>query len=178
MRHLFSYAIVSCIVAVGPAACRAMLAAEEPRKISIKAVEIGSTVQIIGRLGKPMGTLMSLRGQWRMPSNTPKPPALEFHVTHVDGQRLSNEVVFYKCVVTAFNQKHKHHHEADGVVWEMQALEEGRFVNLTDRYWKEFYGMPVALPDYGQGPFACFLTGNVKKESRPAAAAASPAKPK
>src|ERR1700722_7251212 len=102
MRHLSSYAAVLCVVAVGPAASRGILASDKPRKISIKAVEIGSTVQIIGRLGKPMGTLMSLRGQWRMPSNTPKPPSLEFHVTHVDGHRLPKEEGFYKSVTHTF----------------------------------------------------------------------------
>ena len=140
---------------------------ELQNKISVNAADIGKKVQIIGRLGKPMGTLMSLRGQWCMPSKSPKPASLEFHVTHLDGKPLPGDVVFYRQVVTATNLKNQTEHEAEGVVWEMRAFEEGRFVNLKERHWEEFYGAPVSPLDYGQGPFACFLTGNVTKENRP-----------
>ena len=103
-----------------------------------------------------------------MPSSTAKPRSLEFHVTHLDGKPLSKEVIFYGEAVTALNLKNRLDHESNGVIWEMHAFEDGRFVNLKERLWEEFYGTPVSPPGYGQGPFTCFLVGNVKNEIRPA----------
>jgi hypothetical protein len=163
--------VLSVVVVFVWAIFRALASGETQEPKSVNAADIGVKVQIIGKLGTPIGTLMSIRGQWRMPSfgasPPPKPPELQFHVTHLDGKPLSKETIYFASAVRAINLKDQRNHEADGVVWEMRAFEGGQFVNLAERHWQEFYKAPVSALDYGQGPFACFLTGNVTNETQP-----------
>lgn len=120
--------------------------------------DIGNKVQIIGRLGKPMNTMMGLRGEWRKPEEYAKPrntDALDFYVSHVDGTKLSSPIRFLEyCVeVSPGLRQDALLKPAAGEIWECRACEVGSFPNAASMHWEDFYGTPVSAIGY-DGEFA------------------------
>jgi hypothetical protein len=56
------------------------------KPIAINVEDIGDSVILIGRLGKPLGTKMKMRGLWSMPEAVQKDNSPRFTVTHIDGK--------------------------------------------------------------------------------------------
>lgn len=69
----------------------------EPEPVQqIQADDITSRrVQIIGRLGRPLGEMLTIRGRWKRPGPRVKDPAFHFVVTEVDGKNLATPVDFH-----------------------------------------------------------------------------------
>lgn len=134
--------------------------------LAVRADEIGTRVQILGRLGKPMGTMMSVHGVWQRRVGREKPAAgLEFHATEVDNRRLPQPVVFLPELVVVHRSVNIVPEE--GAVWELRAFETGRFRNIEAIHWKEFFDGPVSPPDWGQqSVFVSELTGVIKSVRR------------
>lgn len=139
-----------------------------PGKITtVRADEIGKKVQIIGRVGKPMGTVMTVRGAWHRRVGAAKPGVgLEFHVTEVNDHRLPEPVVFLPELIHVRQPQNVKPEE--GAVWELRAIETGQFRNSEAIRWTELYGSPpISPPDWGQdGPFVSELTGIIKDVRR------------
>jgi hypothetical protein len=160
------------VVGIGLAAFALGMAMVHPSRIiaaapeqvkSVRADEIGTRAQIVGRLGKPMNTIMNLRGVWRgAPPAQAKPDLrLRFHVTEVDGKKLPEPVVFVDGLVDIRGES-KPKPEA-GAIWELRAFEAGQFRNSVEMHWKELGDAPRPPPDWGQdGPFVSEITGVVK----------------
>lgn len=70
---------------------------DEPQSVQqIQADDIASRrIQIIGRLGHPLGEILTIRGQWRPPGRRVKDPAFHFVVTEVEGKKLATSVEFH-----------------------------------------------------------------------------------
>jgi hypothetical protein len=64
----------------------------------VLATDIGTRVQIVGRLGYPLGELVTIRGTWIRPRGLPNAPVKDdapyFTVTSVNGRKLDAPVSF------------------------------------------------------------------------------------
>jgi hypothetical protein len=62
----------------------------QPTVLKVLASDIGTRVQIIGRLGYPLGELVTIRGAWIRPCGLPNQPVKDdtpyFSVTSVNGK--------------------------------------------------------------------------------------------
>lgn len=69
---------------------------EPPQVQQIQADDITSRrIQIIGRLGHPLGEMLTIWGQWKRPGPLVKDPAFHFVVTEVEGKKLATPVDFH-----------------------------------------------------------------------------------
>jgi hypothetical protein len=104
-----------------------VIAAESPMK-TVLAADIGKSVQIIGRLGRPLGELVTLRGSWRFPEKIMKDMAPSFRVLSVNGKQLKDPVEF---VANGFFYPVVSHVAEipwdEGKVWEVRGYETGEF---------------------------------------------------
>ena len=70
----------------------------QPPVQKVLASDIGTRVQIIGRLGYPLGELVTIQGSWIRPRGLPNQPPKDdtpyFSVTSVNGKRLETPVRF------------------------------------------------------------------------------------
>ncbi|MGO8705437.1 MAG: hypothetical protein ACLQVA_16630 [Candidatus Brocadiia bacterium] len=58
--------------------------------VTVRAEDIPGTVQIIGRLGQPLGSLLRIRGKWVY--SLAKDDSLYFDVAFVNGMQIGNKV--------------------------------------------------------------------------------------
>lgn len=84
-----------------------------------------SGMRIIGRLGKPLGTYCSLRGQWKSDWARAKTVLWWFRVTHLDGEELEKAIEFPAFHVEAQpGRGQKALKDArEGEIWELRAYE-------------------------------------------------------
>ncbi len=94
--------------------------------------EIGRNLILIGRLKKPLGTLMTIRGKWHYPDARGKDDSLRFAVTHVDGHRLAEPLEFDVAQVEVNTKSGKkaippyeRQKQLDGAEWTLKAYETG-----------------------------------------------------
>jgi hypothetical protein len=174
MRHL-RHTVVGAVVllALSTAATSLPVVAETPEPAAtVSVADIGTKVSLVGRLGQPLGKMMTIRGKWVKPSNFPKPGAFLFIVSHVNGKQLTQPVEFDigQMEVVMPNGKNalpdfKRQAELDGVVWTLRAYETGRFSTTPEEYWTERGSGPRALP-YWTRDFTSELVGIVQHEPR------------
>src|SRR5260370_29323809 len=73
--------------------------AEHEGIVKISADDLASgKVVVIGRLGAPLKTMITVRGTWQHPPRAAQPVkdfGLRFHVTHVNGSALTEPVDFH-----------------------------------------------------------------------------------
>ena len=70
---------------------------DEKKVVTVRAEDIPDKVQIIGRLGQPLGSLLRIRGTWVMPRS--KEDCLYFNVALVNGKKSDKKVDFAINVV-------------------------------------------------------------------------------
>jgi hypothetical protein len=111
--------------------------------IEISVDEIGKNLILIGRLKKPLGTLMTIRGKWSYPDTNVKDYSLRFTVTQVDGEMLKEPLEFNVRQLTVVTKvgspaipPYERHKELVGVEWTLRAYETG-FLNIgcLEAYW-------------------------------------------
>lgn len=128
---------------------------QDNRVKEIAASEVGKSVQIIGRLGRPLGQLVTIRGQWR---DVRAKHDTEFIVESIDGNKTARAIEFVDWDVSPvlsrngkatgkstdkWEWKFDWHGplpspiEADGEVWELIGVETGGFMDYTEEAWKE-----------------------------------------
>jgi hypothetical protein len=122
--------------------------------IEISVDEIGKNLILIGRLKKPLGTLMTIRGKWSYPDTNVKDYSLRFTVTHIDDQKLADPVEFNVAqlkVVTKSDSNaippYKRHKELVGVEWTLRAYETGRLHIMSEQSYLNDPS-PSAVPYY------------------------------
>jgi hypothetical protein len=101
----------------------------QPPLQKVLASDIGTRVQIIGRLGYPLGELVTIHGAWIRPRGLPNQPVKDdtpyFSVTSVNGKRLEKPVIF-NFVSKAWGAEEIPRQE--GPVWEVRGCESGGFL--------------------------------------------------
>ncbi len=135
----------------------------EPRDkpiTSIRAEDIPEKAQIIGRLGKPLGDLITIRGKWIKPGRQAKDRSLTLHVDRVNGKALEAAIELHSLQVRTISLlRHERGRKprpgepwdwhfdlkgtelpptrSDGEVWEMAGVETGEFDTDSEDAWRE-----------------------------------------
>lgn len=114
--------------------------------------DIPDRVQLIGRLGHPLGDLMSVSGKWYLPEGTansvPKEVILRFRVFKVNGKQLDVPIEFDHGLVSPVDSKPTKAQQGD--IWNLRAVETGGMRDLPAKVWRERWG----LSDDGDSPVA------------------------
>ena len=75
--------------------------------LTVRAQDIPEKVQIIGRLGQPLGTLVTISGQWISPGLRVKDPSLVFRVSLVNGKEIKGIDDFHGLQIEPIFPRHK-----------------------------------------------------------------------
>lgn len=111
----------------------------------VRLDDLGNSVVVIGRLGKPLGDLCSVNGFW-MARPVGKSESMVFEVTHVNGEKLENTVRFGRSQIRAPLAVPT---PSENEKWELSGIETGGFQGMPNGYW-EATGLP---PGGGQSPW-------------------------
>lgn len=120
---------------------------------TVQAADLGKTVQLIGRLGKPMTEIVEVNGHWEDRGFDTKASRYVFVVTAVGGRLLDPPAEFNRYVVSLGGSEMADSDVALDETWTCKAIELGRFRNVMAKNWELFYEAPVAPPRWGEGPF-------------------------
>jgi len=126
---------------------------------TVNAADLGKSVKIIGRLGKPMSEAVAIEGVWLFDRGTKASPYV-FHVTTVAGKPLETPVEFNQVVVTLDSVRVTDEDSSLGETWSCVAVELGQFRNVMEKHWDLFYDKKMARGSwigYGEGPFVSEL---------------------
>ncbi len=103
--------------------------------------DLGTRVDLIGRLGHPLHTVLEITGRWESP-NTPegiaKDGALLFHVTHVDGKLVDCKHRFHTHYVTGLDKTERRVEPEVHTQWRIKGYESAvitggqAFISLRD----------------------------------------------
>jgi hypothetical protein len=142
---------------------------------TVRAQDIPKTVRIVGRLGQPLGDLLTIRGKWTSPGLFVKDDTLVFHVNLVNGKKPKESPGLHGLQVSAIfptwgGRKPKPGESWDwrfhwggsepsptpveGETWEMMGVETGSFQEYSKDAWREIGG-PAAQ---GSPSMAGFVT--------------------
>jgi hypothetical protein len=161
-REVVSLLLVATVLGTLPTPF-ASAANPKTAPIDVSVEDIGSRVNLIGRLGKPIGAMMTVRGKWHFPSEHVKDYSLRFTVSHVDGQQLDMPIEFNIDQLNVVNKNGSSaipplskHEQLNGTDWTFRAFETGTIRMSPDEYWleREAHAMP-----YYFRPFTSELTG-------------------
>ncbi len=137
-------------------------------KIKIQVENIGRSVVLIGRLRKPLGEKMTVRGRWALPSGVPKDNSPRFTVFEVNGKALAQPVEFNIEQLTAYTTEHRdalpdydHRKSLDRQVWSMFAYETGRVAFKPNEELEKFPVFPVEQAAYYASAFTSELVAVV-----------------
>lgn len=127
---------------------------EEDAVTEVRAVDIPRSVQIIGSLGRPLGLLVTVRGVWLKPRATsagpPKDGSLRCHITHVNGERLAEDIVFHHALVVSLGDSRII--PEDGKRFELRCYETGGMRGIPAKAREELRAAPaVQQPYYASG---------------------------
>jgi len=175
MRSTF---LVAMIVVVGSE--HRHLMGDEPKGTHmtiIRAQDIPKTAQIVGRLGHPLGSLVTVRGRWISPGTSVK-DRLQFHVELVNGKQPDEPVKLDEMQVGKVFPLQKSGRKAgpgetwdwqfrwggdksppipkDGEKWEMMGVETGAFEDYSAEAWKQIGAPAVATPPFRKGFYSRF----------------------
>ncbi len=168
MRFVASTTI---LIAIGllPASVGGDEPATSVRRVAVD--DLNRTVLLIGRLGHPLGTMVTLDGTWGYPDQTQgrtKDYSLQFTIHTVNGVRLARTLTLKTGSVHVVDKRgadlvppHERHAELNGVSWSLRAYETGRYTVEPAEYWR--YRGPVAM--LPQPAFASSIVGFMANKS-------------
>lgn len=121
------FVLVALTLLFGVASDRtSSLAGDEPKPpAAIRADEIGRSVNVLGKLGSPLRSVVSVSGVWVELTEGPAKPgsSLWFRVVEVGGKRLDKPVEFRVLDVEVLEKGGKAIEPAKGEQWELRAYE-------------------------------------------------------
>ncbi|HUP77371.1 MAG TPA: hypothetical protein VM260_02340, partial [Pirellula sp.] len=132
-----------------------ILAAHQPPKTSsqVHVNDIGTEIELVGRLGRPLGTMVTIAGTWAYPDQSKGPTKvydLQFTIASVDGTPLATPLTLDVWSMDVLNvdkksaiPKHAQHSTIDGESWTIRGYETGRFSKTPAEYWH--FRVPIAM---------------------------------
>lgn len=126
-------------------------------KLQISVDDLGKTAELVGRLGQPLGTWVTIKGKWALPDSREKPSGLKFTVTHVSGTKLGRPAEFDVSLVEVVDRrgndvtpKWEDRNKFDGQTWTLKGYETGEFHIRPPEYYREIGSDPglMAKPDF------------------------------
>ena len=131
--------------------------------IHVSVDEVDKHLLLVGRLKKPLGTLMTITGKWSYPKGTVKDYSLRFTVDLVDGRKLDRPVEFNVAQLRVLTKNrdsaippYERHRELVGKEWTIRGFETGSIELIPEDYFNET--PPYAVPYYFR-PFTSKITG-------------------
>lgn len=125
-------------------------------KLRVSVEDLGKKADIIGRLGQPLGTWVTIKGTWALPKKVVKDYSLRFTATHVNGMKLPSPVEFNIGQIRAVDRHGKDvlpnfegQRKLDGRTWTLKAYETGE-LHITP---PEYYEAIGTVPGSRQEPY-------------------------
>jgi hypothetical protein len=115
---------------------------EKPATTRVKLGDVPERVEIVGRLGAPIGELVDVQGEWQASRAKPGEP-LYFVVREVNGRAV--DVAFGTLPadrVRCAGRKVEELQPREGDLWEMRGIEAFDYVGYPEAFWKEL-GLPL-----------------------------------
>jgi len=161
MRQTTILAAVLCLSIIP-----ALLVADAERTLqSLNVSDLGTEYELIGRLGHPLGTMLTIKGTWGYPDQSNGPTKvydLQLSITEIDGTARKHPLILDVWSVHVIDKQrrslipsHEKHRDLNGVTWEFRAFETGRHSSMPQEYYK-FQG-PIAMRK--SPPFVSELVG-------------------
>jgi hypothetical protein len=127
----------------------------------ILAVDIGTRVHIIGRLGCPLGEVVTVRvefvGEEIQPGGLlPKDTLRYFQVTEVNGKRLTTPVRFAERDFSLAGGDIEPLSPRKGMVWEVRGAELGQYRGMPPALGRELHSKVPAQRAYTFGFYTYF----------------------
>jgi hypothetical protein len=118
--------------------------------------DIPERVLIIGKLGQPLGQLVTVRGTWTAPY--PSKPGLPvvLVVNQVNGNPIDSPAKF-DVVEPVWERDEEVTKRAVGEEWELRGVETGGFVGFGDKVWEELGQQPASRPPRGFLTRFCYV---------------------
>ena len=166
IRTKVRLAVASVAILAGqPLLAQHELAKQKAAPTQVSVDDIGEGVILVGRLKKPLGTMMTVRGKWSFPREEVKDYSLRFTISHVDGQKLKKPVELHVAQVNVVTKSgkdaippHDEHKQLDGMQWTIRAYETGKINHIPEDYWKELGEFLPQMP-YWYREFTSELNG-------------------
>jgi hypothetical protein len=116
---------------------------EDVVRVSADDLDSGKVV-VIGHLGSPLKTMLTIRGTWQH-ARSSKDSGPLFHVTYVNGKALDKPVIFHRAIVHVRyprpwdkdDESKNGPTPSAGQSWEIRAYETGGFSGSPEEYQKE-----------------------------------------
>ena len=166
-RHFIRTLVAGMIIAIGfvmrssavPYA-RGQVGGKEPMQ-RVLATDIGSRVLIIGRLGLPLGEVVTVVGEWSRPK-VPKPAVddpnvrdlgakydvLGLNITTVNNKRLDTSARFeWPGFSSLYPAENRADEPKEGDVWEVRGIEVGRYYGIPPAAAVELHRLRGAIQD-------------------------------
>lgn len=142
-------------------------AKDEGGKIQISVDDLGKTAELVGRLGKPLGTWVTIKGKWALPDGRVKDYSLRFAVTYVNDVKLKQPVEFNVAQVSVANSRgesvipeRKNQIQLDGQTWTLKAYETGELHFSPPEYYEAIGLVPGSMQEaYWTRPFISEIHG-------------------
>ncbi len=131
--------------------------ADDAKKIAdLHVTEIDDSVRLIGRLGIPLGTMVSVVGTWGYPDQSKgrtKDYSLRFTITSINGKSIPHPIIFPIHSVSVTNGDRsslipptERHADLDGKRWLLRVYETGQYTVVPTEYWA-YVGHPAMAPE-------------------------------
>jgi hypothetical protein len=133
--------------------------------IMMHYTDIPGRLQIVGKLGQPLGQLVTVRGRWTAPFPS-KPASPVFMVNQVDGRPLDPPAEF-DDVGAVWGKAVEFTRKSIGEEWEARGVETGGFVGFSDQVWEELGQPPMQRPPRGFLTRFCYVKAKRIPGSKP-----------
>lgn len=137
---------------------------QKSEPIMVNSSDIPDKVRILGKLGQPLGQLVTVRGKWTTPFLS-KPAELPvFIVNQVNDRPLDKPVEFIN-VEPVGGREAEFAKKTVGEEWVLRGVETGGFEGFSDQVWAELGQPPMARPPRGFLTRFCYV--NAKSVAGP-----------
>lgn len=137
--------------------------ASDTRRVTVRVQDIPERVQILGMLGQPLGSLVTIRGKWVKPEGIVWDSSPRLHVSVINGKEPKQNVELHDMQVRSYWGKNGRGPGAgenwdwlvdlwrgtepapsatDGETWELMGCETGSFDESSEDVWQEM-GRPL-----------------------------------
>jgi hypothetical protein len=106
--------------------------------IGIRSSDLAGRVVVTGELKEPLGTLVTVAGDWRLMPQNEREQSLYLVITHINGVKQGQPIIFRReAVMHCDFFLAKELQFAEGEHWELRVFERGEFVGCPEGAFRE-----------------------------------------
>jgi hypothetical protein len=154
-RSLFTIVVASVVIGIITLSIsRIMADNNELFSGAVNASELGHKVSVIGKLGLPIGTAVTLRGKWHLTkSEIDKWQSGYYEVTEMNGKQIDSHVIFTGLCKEVDNDDFT---PWDGDLWEIRGYESGGIFGIPDKALVEIGALSWPSEKHGYKSYFCY----------------------